>query len=156
MNFLLSFLPLLVIVAIIAAIVVLVRRHSGVEDEPGIGTLRRLYYYGLAFVALMVSASGAVMLVDYVSDSFGGPEILSRGATQLAMAIALTVVATPIWLFHWILAQRAISRFPSEIRAVSRKVYLTVVLGVSAALGAFGLISLLRWLFGGDSFNGLH
>ena len=94
MNFLLSFLPLLVIVAIIAAIVVLVRRHSGVEDEPGIGTLRRLYYYGLAFVALMVSASGAVMLVDYVSDSFGGPEILSRGATQLAMAIALTVVAT--------------------------------------------------------------
>ena len=156
MNFLLSFLPLLVIVAIIAAIVVLVRRHSGVEDEPGIGTLRRLYYYGLAFVALMVSASGAVMLVDYVSDSFGGPEILSRGATQLAMAIALTVVATPIWLFHWILAQRAISRFPSEIRAISRKVYLTVVLGVSAALGAFGLISLLRWLFGGDSFNGLH
>lgn len=152
----LSLIPFLVIGAIIAAVVVLVRRRSGVEDEPGIGTLRRLYYYGLSFVALMVSASGAVMLVDYVADSFGGPELLSRGATQLAMAIALTVVATPIWLFHWYLARRAIRRFPAEIRTVSRKIYLTLVLGISAAVGASGLISLLRWLFGGDSFNGLH
>lgn len=152
----LSLIPFLVIGAIIAAVVVLVRRRGGVEDEPGIGTLRRLYYYGLSFVALMVSASGAVMLVDYVADSFGGPELLSRGATQLAMAIALTVVATPIWLFHWYLARRAIRRFPAEIRAVGRKIYLSLVLGVSAAVGASGLISLLRWLFGGDSFNGLH
>lgn len=148
--------PLLVIGAIIAAVVVLVRRRSGGDYEPGIGTLRRLYYYGLSFVALMLSASGGVMLVDYVADSFGGPELLSRGATQLAMAIALTVVATPIWLIHWYLAQRAIRRFPSETRAVGRKIYLTLVLGVSAAVGASGLVSLLRWLFGGDSFNGLN
>jgi len=153
---LLILIPLLVIGAIIAAVVVLVRRRSGGDYEPGIGTLRRLYYYGLSFVALMLSASGGVMLVDYVADSFGGPELLSRGATQLAMAIALTVVATPIWLIHWYLAQRAIRRFPSETRAVGRKIYLTLVLGVSAAVGASGLVSLLRWLFGGDSFNGLN
>jgi len=74
----------------------------------------------------------------------------------LAMAIALTLVATPIWLFHWWLAHRAVRRFPSETRALSRKVYLFLVLAVSAALGAFGLVSLLSWLFGGDRFNGLH
>jgi hypothetical protein len=96
------------------------------------------------------------MLVDYVADSFGGAEILSRGTTQLAMALALILVGTPIWLFHWWLAYRAIRRFPSETRALSRKVYLSLVLAVSAALGIFGLVSLLRWLFGGDSFNGLH
>jgi hypothetical protein len=151
-----SVLQLLAILGIIAAVVVLVRRRSGVEEEPGVGTLRRLYYYGLSFVALMVSASGVLMLVDYVADSLSGREILSRGESQLAMALALTVVGTPIWLFHWNLAHRAIRRFPSETRAVSRKIYLTLVLAVSAALGAFGLISLLRWLFGGDSFNGLH
>ena len=152
-------LPLLVIVVIIAVVVVVVvvvRRHNSVEDEPGVGTLRRLYHYGLSFVALMVSASGAVMLVDYVGDSFGGPELLSRGVTQLAMALAFILVGVPVWLFHWWLAHRAVRRFPSETRALSRKVYVSVVLAVSAALGAFGLVSLLRWLFGGDSFNGLH
>ncbi|MCH8350478.1 MAG: hypothetical protein IIB29_09520 [Chloroflexi bacterium] len=148
--------PLLLIGVIIAVVVVLVRRRSGVEDEPGVGTLRRLYYYGLSFVALMFSASGAVMLVDYVADSFGGPEILARGATQLAMALALILVGVPIWLFHWWLAHQAVRRFPSETRALSRKVYVYLVLAVSAALGASGLVSLLRWLFGGDSFNGLH
>ena len=152
-----SFFQLLVLVAIIAAVVMFVRRRrEGTGDDPGIGTLRRLYYYGFSFVALMFSAGGAVMLVDYVADSFGGRQILSRGESQLALALAITIVGTPIWLFHWWLAHQAVSRFPSETRAVSRKVYLSLVLGVSAALGAFGLVSLLGWLLGADSFNGLH
>ncbi|PKB83282.1 MAG: hypothetical protein BZY88_02195 [SAR202 cluster bacterium Io17-Chloro-G9] len=146
----------LVIGGIIAAVVVFLRRRGESEADQGIGTLRRLYYYGLSFVALMFSASGAVLLVDYVADSFSGKQLLSRGETQLALALAITIVGTPIWLFHWWLAYRAVRRFPSETRALSRKVYLSLVLGVSAALGAFGLVSLLRWLLGADDFNGLH
>ena len=97
-----SFFQLLVLLAIIAAVVMFVRRRrEGTGDDPGIGTLRRLYYYGLSFVALMFSAGGAVMLVDYVADSFGGRQILSRGESQLALALAITIVGTPIWLFHW-------------------------------------------------------
>jgi len=151
-----SLFPLLVIGGIIAAVVVLLRRRSEAEGEPGIGTLRRLYYYGLSFVALMFTASGAVILVDYVADGFGERQILSRGESQLALGLAITMVGTPIWLFHWWLAHQAIRRFPSETRALSRKFYLYLVLGVSAALGAFGLVSLLRWPLGGDSFNGLQ
>ena len=156
MGLFVSLVPLLVIGGIIWAVVALVRRHSGGEGEPGIGTLRRLYYYGLSFVGLMFSASGAVMLVDYVADSFDGGQILSRGQGQLAFALAITIVGTPIWLFHWWLAHKAVRRFPSETRALGRKVYLYLVLAVSGALGAFGLISLLRWLLGADNFNGLH
>ena len=151
-----SLVPLLVIGGIIWAVVALVRRRSGGEGEPGIGTLRRLYYYGLSFVGLMFSASGAVMLVDYVADSFDGGQILSRGQGQLAFALAITIVGTPIWLFHWWLAHKAVRRFPSETRALGRKVYLYLVLAVSGALGAFGGISLLRWLLGADNFHGLH
>jgi hypothetical protein len=151
-----SIVPLLVIGGIIWAVVALVRRRSEEGGEPGIGTLRRLYYYGLSFVGLMLSASGAVVLVDYVADTFDTGQILSRGQGQLAFALAITIVGTPIWLFHWWLAHKAIRRFPSETRSLSRKVYLYLVLAVSGGLGAFGLISLLRWLLGADSFNGLH
>ena len=151
-----SLIPLLVIGGIIAVVVSLLRRRSEGERDPGIGTLRRLYYYGLSFVALMFSASGAVVLVDYVADSFSGGAILSRGESQLALGLAITIVGTPIWAFHWWLASKAIRQYPSETRALSRKVYLSLVLAVSAALVAFGLVSLLRWLFGAADFNGLH
>ena len=136
-----SFFQLLVLVAIIAAVVMFVRRRSeGAGDDPGIGTLRRLYYYGFSFVALMFSASGGVLLVDYVADSFDRSQILSRGESQLALALAITIVGTPIWLFHWWLAHKAVRQFPSETRALSRKVYLSLVLAVSAAVGGKGSV----------------
>ncbi|MFQ5860694.1 MAG: DUF5671 domain-containing protein, partial [Dehalococcoidia bacterium] len=152
-----SLIPILVIVGIIAAIVALVRRRGGVvEEEPGIGTVKRLYYYGLSFVALMVAASGIALLVDFVAERLFGSEILVGGETQLALGLALTLVGTPIWLLHWSFAQRALAEFPGEARALSRKVYLYLVLGVSAAVTAAGLVSLLRWLLGADTFQGWH
>ena len=154
-----NLIQILVIVGVIVAIVAVVRRRGGAEaevEEPGIGTLRRLYYYGLSFVALMVAATGAILLVDYVADRLFGPRVLSGGEAQLALGLALTLVGTPIWLLHWVLAQRAIRQFPGETRALSRKVYLYLVLGVSAVLAAVGLVSLLRWLLGDGSFNGTH
>ena len=151
-----NFIPLLVIVGIIAAIVAAVRRRSGAEEEPGIGTLRRLYYYGLSFVALMVAATGIILLVDYVADRLFGPKVLADGEIQLALGLALTLVGTPIWFLHWVLAQRAIRQFLGETRGLSRRVYLYLVLGISGVLAAVGLVSLLRWLLGDGSFNGTH
>jgi hypothetical protein len=149
---------ILVIVGIVVAVVALVRRRGGAEpeEEPGIGTLRRLFYYGLAFVALMVAAAGVTNLVDYVADRLFGPRVLAGGEGQLAMAMALTVVGTPIWLLFWILAQRSIRQFPWEERVLSRKVYIYLVLGVSAALAASGLVNMLSWLLGVDDFNGVQ
>ncbi len=98
-----SFFPILVIVGIIWLIVVLVRRRRGGEEplDPGIGTLKRVYYYGLSFVALMVTASGIVLLVDFAADGLLGPQVLSGGETKLALGLALTLVGTPIWFIHW-------------------------------------------------------
>ena len=67
-----SLIPLLVIGGIIAVVVSLLRRRSEGERDPGIGTLRRLYYYGLSFGALLFSASGAVMLLIVVAVRFCG------------------------------------------------------------------------------------
>ena len=153
-----SLIPLLVIVGIIVAIVALVRRRGGTEEDeaPGIGTLKRLYYYGLSIVALMVAASGVILLVDYVADRIFGPRAISGGEVQLALGLALTLVGTPIWFLHWILAQRAIRQFPHEMQTPSRKLYLYLVLGISGVMAAVGLVSLLQWLLGGGNFNGTH
>lgn len=150
--------PILVIVGIIWLVVALVRRRREGEEplDPGIGTLKRVYYYGLSFVALMVAAGGIVLLVDFAADGLLGAQVLSGGEAKLALGLALTLVGTPIWFFHWRLADRAVRQFPTETHALARKVYGYLVLGISAALVAFGLVGLLRWLLGADNFDGLH
>ena len=151
-----SFVPLLVIVGIIAAVVMLVRRRSGNGEDPGIGTLKRLYFYGISFAALMASAVGAFLLVDSAGDALLGRDIFTRGQTQLALALALTLVGVPIWLLHWSLARRAVRQVPWETQALARRVYLYLVLAVSAAVAAFGFVALFRWWLGAHEFDGLH
>ena len=148
--------PLLIIAGIIAVIVMLVRRRGQGADDPGIGTLKRLYYYGLSFIALGVAAPGLILLIDFLLDSLFGPSALSRGQGQLAMGLALTIVGTPVWFLHWRLALNSVQKFPAEAQAFSRQVYIYLVLGLTAALFSFGLVSFLRWLLGSGDFNGFN
>jgi hypothetical protein len=147
---------LLVLAGIIAIVVALVRHRTGEEEDSGIGTLRRLYYYGLAFVALMVAVSGAILLVSNIVESLGGSQILSTSNPSLALGLAMTLVGTPVWLLHWNFAQRALREFPAEARALSRKAYLTLILGIAAVLFAVGTVSLLRWVLGAGTFESTH
>ena len=148
--------PLLVIAGIITAIVMLVRHRGQGADEPGIGSLKRLYYYGLSFVALGVSAPGLILLIDFLLDSLIGPSELSRGQDQLALGLALTIVGTPVWFLHWRMALNSVQQLPAEAQAFSRQVYIYLVLGLTGALFALGLVSFLRWLLGFGDFNGFN
>jgi len=147
--------PLLLIVGIIAVVVALARRRGDAVDS-GIGTVRRLFYYGLSFVALMVAATGITRLVDYVGDRLWRPPLLTGAETQLAMALALTLVGAPLWLVLWSQVRKAVRQFPEETQALSRKLYLYLILGIAAILVAVGLASLLRWLLGAGHFDGNH
>ena len=149
-----SIILLLVVIGIIVGIVALVRRRGGGEADPGIGTVRRLYYYGLAFVALMVAASGVTFLVASVAEAVFGARVLAGSATGLALGLALTIVGAPIWLFQWRLGQRAAQTYPVERDALLRKLYLYVVMGVAATVAAGGLVSLVLWVLGRDGFEG--
>lgn len=149
-------LPIFLLIGIIAAIVMLVRRRGEAGEDPGIGTVRRLYFYGLAFAGLLAAGIGGVLLLKTLLDALFGPRAIAAGNTPLALGLALTVVGTPVWLLFWSFAQKSLSRQVGtvEVRAVSRKVYLYLVLGGSAVTSSTGAITFLRWAFGSGEFSG--
>ena len=149
-----ALIQILIVVGIISLVVWLFRHRSRSGEDPGIGTLRRFYFYGLAFAALMVAASGAAMLVDEVLDLLFAGDIISRGQNQLALGLAMLLVGAPVWYLHWTLAQRAVARIPWESQAVARRVYIYLVLAVCAVVAAVGMVSLFHWWLSLDSFNG--
>ncbi len=88
-----SFLPLLAIGGIIAAIVAATRRSGdGDEAEPRIGSVRRLFLYGLAFIALMLAATGLSLLLGGLFDAAGGESVIAESKTALALGLSLTLV----------------------------------------------------------------
>src|SRR5687768_13356395 len=82
------------------------RRRAGV-----MGATRRLYLYLASGISLAVMASGAYMLLSLAlrqaATGFGG-RVLSGGSirSELSLAIALVLVALPLWALHWYLATR--------------------------------------------------
>ena len=149
-----SLIPIAIIVGVIAAIVALVRRRGEGRDEPGIGDLRRLFFYGLSFAALVAATIGVVLLLRSILDTLFGPEAIAVEDTTLALGLALTIVGTPVWLIFWSMAQRAVRRFPVETRSATHKQYLYLVLGVSAITVSIAAIMFLRGIFGADDFSG--
>ncbi|MDA1348682.1 MAG: DUF5671 domain-containing protein [Chloroflexi bacterium] len=148
--------PLVILGAIVALIVFIVRRRRGdaLRSDPGIGTLRRLYFYGVSFVALMMAANGVVQIARYVLDAVADEGVVSTSRTPLAIGLSLLIVGLPLWLLHWMTVQRQVKRLPVETESVVRKVYLVAVMGVSVALAVATAINLLQWVLRVDEFDG--
>jgi hypothetical protein len=138
-----SLVPLLIIGGIVAGIVAVVRRSGGEETEPGIGSLRRIFLYGLAFVALMLATVGVTMLLDQIVDSLFFEGIIRGQSFKLAFGLAATMVGFPIWALLWMATQRSVERYPPERGTLGRKVYLYLVMGVSAAIAAGFLVRIV-------------
>ncbi|MBC8504822.1 MAG: hypothetical protein ISR58_07795 [Anaerolineales bacterium] len=81
-------------------------------------TIRRIYQYLVAFISLEVVLWG---LIELARSAFSD-EIIGGGASQLAGGLSLLLVGIPVFLLHWIPAQRSaanddVERF-SRIRAL--------------------------------------
>ena len=136
-------------------VVSLIRRNRGLEEtEPGIGVVRRLYFYGVSAVALMMAANGIVLVCEFILDSLFGPEVLTRSFVGLATGLSLTVAGLPLWAFYWWIIGRQVRDLPVEARSVLRKVYVYSVLGASLVLVMGGAVGILEWAFGTDRLTG--
>jgi hypothetical protein len=86
-------------------------------------SIRRLYFYLVAFISIEVVVWGLVSLLRSMVD-----ETISGGADALAGALALILVGVPIFLVHWLWAQRVSSRDEEEKNASIRAAFLYAIL----------------------------
>ena len=155
---------LLILIAIIGliiyGIIVWRRRASASESAPdpnadlGIGTVRRLYFYIVSFVALMMTVNGIVFLVQFILDSIFGGDVISDSTVRLAGGVSLVIVGSPLWYFHWRYIQRAVADQPIETRSILRKLYIYITLAVAGGFIIYNSYDLLNWIFGVEDFSG--
>jgi hypothetical protein len=106
--------------------------------------VRRVYIYLVSLVSLQAVAWAVIGLLR---------DLLARGIgwsiEDKALQLAIIVVGLPIYLVHWLWAQRLARRDPAERRATLRHLYLYGAM--ASFLGPFvasasGLLSNLVWL----------
>jgi uncharacterized protein DUF5671 len=86
-------------------------------------SIRRLYFYLVAFISIEVVVWGLVGLLRSIVD-----QTISGGADALAQALALILVGVPIFLIHWLWAQRAAAGEEEEKTASLRAIFLYAIL----------------------------
>ena len=81
-------------------------------------TIRRLYFYLVAFISLEVVLWGVIGLLRSILSS-----ALIGMADTLAQALALVLVGIPIFLFHWSWTRRAAAHYEEEQTASLRAIF---------------------------------
>lgn len=124
-------LPLILIAAIIAAVVVARRAHDDDDDEPGIGTVRRLFLYGVALLALIFMASGVALLIAASVDALVEDAVAGARDSRFPLGLAFLIVGGPVWAGCWLISTRVMAQHPVEHRSVVRWLYLGLVRGIA-------------------------
>jgi hypothetical protein len=86
-------------------------------------SIRRLYFYLVAFISIEVVVWGLVGLLRSIVD-----DVISGGEDSLALSLASILVSVPIFLIHWLWAQRAAARDEEEKTATLRAVFFYAIL----------------------------
>ena len=87
-------------------------------------TIRRLYFYAVAFISIEVVMWGIINLLRSI---FTANKIVNNAST-LAQALSLILVGVPIFLVHWLWAQRVSAKDDEEKTASVRAIFLYGIL----------------------------
>jgi hypothetical protein len=82
-------------------------------------TIRRLYFYAVAFITFEVVLWGLIGLLRSILSTQ-----ISSGGDALARALSLTLVGVPIFALHWTWAQRASAADEEEHSSTIRAIFL--------------------------------
>ena len=106
-------------------------------------TVRRLYFYAIAFISFEVVLWGLIGLIR----SIVNPDLITDNAQALATALSLILVGVPIFLIHWLWAQRASAREEEEKTATLRAVFLYGALFATLLPAVQNLLALINRTF---------
>ena len=151
-----SLLPIAIIAAVVG-LIVLARRESvddGEVEDAGIGTVWRLFIYGLSLVALAFVTSGIAMLVGGALDAAFGDTLIAERHSDLAVALSFTVVGAPAWLLLALAAQRSIAAHAVERRSHARRSYLSLARGIALSIIVINAVEVGRFVVGVNDFDG--
>jgi hypothetical protein len=116
---------------------------------------RRIYFYLVTFVALVVFVIGISQLLTLLFDvtlcdstliQIGGEAYNMR---QFSLGLAMIVIAGPLWFFFWRSIQKRVTGNPEEIGSAMRKLFLNLILLTTAFSGLGTASAFLKWLMDG-------
>ncbi len=117
---------------------------------------QRVYFYLMSFLGLGTLVAGLSVLfgilVDLIIYAASTSLIVTAGwwRNQLALCLALLLVGTPLWLYYWNgILKRVQSGGIEEWRALSRRIFLYVIIGVSIITLAADLVNIIYQLLSG-------
>ena len=113
-------------------------------------TVKRIFLYLVAIINLGVFAGGITTLLTLVFDLiFRDEGWRSYAQGQLSIGLAMIVIAGTLWLLFWRIIQREVSGDTTEAGSGIRKLYLNLVLTVTAITGLVNFYMTLRWILSG-------
>ncbi|MDO8754952.1 MAG: DUF5671 domain-containing protein [Anaerolineales bacterium] len=106
-------------------------------------TIRRLYFYAVAFISMEVVMWGIISLLRSI---FNANKIVDSAST-LAQALSLILVGVPIFLVHWLWAQRVSAKDDEEKTASVRAVFFYGILLATLIPVVQNLLALINRTF---------
>ena len=145
---------LAVVVGVIYAIFMWRGRNRTPADDPdpGLGGLKRLYFYGISFAALMTLIAGVSLIVQGILNTLFDGRAFSLSSNALAWGLSLSIVSLPIWLFHWRFILRSVAAMPVERHSIIRKLYIYLALGVSLGFLIAVSFEIVKWAMRAGEF----
>jgi hypothetical protein len=106
---------------------------------------QRVYFYLMAFLGLATWTIGLCMIFGLLVET--GTDVTATAGWwrhQLATALAMLVVGTPIWLYYWNgILKRIKAGGIDEWRALSRRIFLYTIIGAAIVLLAADLVNIV-------------
>jgi hypothetical protein len=135
---------------IVWVIVRLVRGRRDSEQGDQVVSVRRLFVYGLMFATLMLTAIGAVIVLqELIGPSEGGDE----GRSALAFGLALVIVTGPAYGLLLRYGRRRLRQLASERCSFGWAAYLNLTLLVSLVVTIVTAQQLLEGVIGVQEFE---
>jgi len=112
---------------------------------------RRVWSYGVTFVALGLAAAGVGQLLSLLL-GLGVHNRFERSGfnqEQFSLGLAMLVIGAPLWFFFWRSIQGRVRGNNVEIGSALRKLFLNLVMAGSALAALATANGLLAWLIAG-------